>query len=96
MLKIDRIEIGLKLVGEDKSADLGTGTIRASFQSEGKVLVLKERLNRVVKLGEIDVLVALSIFTEMPSGPEDLESSSSAISSETSSSVHRYSCELLA
>lgn len=48
------------MVGEDKSVDLGMGTIRASFQSAGKVLFLKERLNRVVKLGVTEVIVALN------------------------------------
>ena len=45
-----------------------------------------------VKLGVIEMIVALSIFTEMPSGPKDFESSSSAIKSKISSSVHMYSC----
>ena len=83
--------MGLKLVGEDRSVDLGMGTIRATFHSMGRVPFRRERLNKVVKLLVTEVMVALSIFTEMSSGPVDFESSSSAIKSYTSSSVQKYS-----
>ena len=76
-------------MGDEYSEDLGTGTILASFLSAGKMPLFREGLNSVVKLGVMAVTVALSIFTEIPSGPVDLESSNSIIKSYISSSVHR-------
>ena len=54
---------------------LGTGTIRASFQASGKEPVVKDRLNNLVRLGTMASMVPFSIFTEIPSGPVDLEGS---------------------
>ena len=68
------------------SVDLGTGT---TLHASGKHPDVSDKLNRRVRLGEIEAAVPLSILAEISSGPVNLLQSSSAIKSKTSSSVHR-------
>ena len=71
--------------------DLGTGTIRASFHASGKVLVVKDRLNNLVRLGTMASTDPLSILADMPSGPVDLEGSRLTVRLQTSASLHKSS-----
>ena len=69
------------LEGENIFTELKTGTIQASFHASGKVPVVKERLNKLVRLGTMALTVPLNILVDMPSGPIDLEGSRPTIRS---------------
>jgi len=71
--------------------DLGMGTIRANFQSDGTLPDFKDRLNNLVRLHTILGAVAFIIFTEIPSAPEAFLVSKEDIKSRTWSSVQRNS-----
>jgi len=61
------------------------------FHREGKVLVLIERLEILVRDGEICTAVSFSILTEMPSESLAFVTSRDVKNSLTSVSVHRMS-----
>ena len=52
--------------------DLGIGTADDNFHFEGILPHVSDRLKSSVKTGVIDIAVPLSIFPEIPSGPEAL------------------------
>ena len=59
-----------------------------NFQSEGKWPLDRERLNSLCKDGDIEWAVFLSMWEEIPSGPEDVLTLRESSSFNTSSSEH--------
>ena len=73
-MEMERIEIGLKLVGDDISSALGIGTSLAIFQLSGQPVVML-RLKSFVKLGAILSAVCFNILADTSLIPVDLETS---------------------
>ena len=69
----------------------GIGTMCAFFQASGKLPVVRDKLNNLVRLDVIETAVDFSIFAEIPSGPVDFDTSRVEMRSRTSDSVQRRS-----
>ena len=70
------------------SPPLCTGVMFEDFQSEGKRPLDRERLNSLCRDGDIEWAVFLSMWEEIPSGPEDVLILRECSSFNTSSSEH--------
>ena len=89
-----RIEIGLKLVGDDISSALGIGTIHTIFQLSGQPAVML-RLKSFVKLGAILSAVCFNILADTSSITVELETSRFCSAEATYSSAIRIDSEQL-
>ena len=72
LAQLEGMEIGLILLGYSGSPDVGIGTILASFQSKGNFPVIKNLLNRLIRLSAITGAVSLILAAEILSAPVDL------------------------
>jgi len=71
--------------------DFGIGTTNDNFHFEGILPHVSDRLKSSVRTGAIDIAVPLSIFPEIPSGPEALLVSKAINKLKISCSVQRIS-----
>ena len=71
LLTTERKDIGLWFEGLSALPDyLGIGTTDDNFHFEGILPLVSDRLKSSVWTGAIEIAVPLSIFPEIPSGPE--------------------------